>query len=86
MSVPVQVYVTGYCPYCVRAKGLLDKRQIPYETIDVSGDAAKRQWLVGATGRSTVPQIFIGGKAIGGCDDLHDLDRAGELMKLVGKE
>jgi glutaredoxin 3 len=83
MSVPVQVYVTTYCPYCVRAKSLLDKRGIPYETIDVGGDDAKRQWLVDVTGRRTVPQIFIDGKAIGGCDDLYDLDRAGELMSMV---
>lgn len=83
MSVPVQVYVTTYCPYCVRAKALLDKRGIPYETIDVGGDDAKRKWLADTTGRRTVPQIFIDGKAIGGCDDLHDLDRAGELMTMV---
>ena len=84
MSVPVQVYVTNYCPYCVRAKSLLDRRKIPYETVDVTGDDAKREWLVQTSGRRTVPQIFIDGKPIGGCDDLHDLDRAGELMKLVG--
>lgn len=84
MSVPVQVYVTSYCPYCVRAKSLLDRRQIPYETIDVTGDDEKRAWLVQASGRRTVPQIFIDGKPVGGSDDLHDLDRAGELMKLVG--
>lgn len=83
MSVPVQVYVTTYCPYCIRAKALLDKRLIPYESIDVGGDDEKRKWLLDVTGRRTVPQIFIDGKAIGGCDDLHDLDRAGELMKLV---
>jgi len=84
MSVPVEVYVTNYCPYCTRAKGLLDKRGIPYETIDVSNDDAKRKWLVDVTGRRTVPQIFIGGKPVGGSDDIHDLDRAGELMKMVG--
>lgn len=84
MSVPVEVYVTNYCPYCTRAKGLLDKRGIAYETIDVTHDDAKRQWLVETTGRRTVPQIFIGGKSVGGSDDIHDLDRAGELMKLVG--
>ncbi len=85
MSVPVQVYVTGYCPYCTRAKSLLDRRGIPYETIDVSGDDAKRRWLAEVTGQRTVPQIFIDGKSVGGCDDLHDLDRAGELMQRVGK-
>lgn len=84
MSVPVEVYVTNYCPYCTRAKALLDKRGIPYETIDVSGDDAKRKWLADVTGRRTVPQIFIDGKPVGGSDDIHDLDRAGELMKMVG--
>lgn len=84
MSVPVEVYVTNYCPYCTRAKGLLDKRGIPYETIDVTHDDEKRKWLVEVTGRRTVPQIFIGGKSVGGSDDIHDLDRAGELMKMVG--
>ena len=77
----VQVYVTDYCPYCTRAKALLDKRGIPYELIDVSNDDAKRAWLVKATGRRTVPQIFIHGESIGGSDELHDLDRNGELQK-----
>ena len=85
MSVPVEVYVTATCPYCIRAKALLDKRGIPYEAIDVSGDPEKRKWLKEKTGRTSVPQIFIAGKGVGGCDDLHDLDRAGELMKLVGQ-
>jgi len=77
----VQVYVTDYCPYCTRAKALLDKRGIPYEEIDVSNDDAKRAWLVKATGRRTVPQIFIGGEPVGGSDELHELDRRGDLQK-----
>ena len=61
------------------AKMLLKDRGIPYEEIDVTGDHAKRDWLVQATGRRTVPQIFIGDEAIGGFDDLRALDVSGEL-------
>ncbi len=77
----VTVYVTDYCPYCTRAKALLKKRGIEFEEIDVTGDDEKRAWLVQATGRRTVPQIFIKGEPIGGSDDLHELDRTGELAK-----
>lgn len=81
MSADVQVYTTDYCPYCTRAKALLDKRGIAYEEIDVSGDDEKRAWLTKATGRRTVPQIFIKGEPVGGCDDLYALDRSGELAR-----
>ena len=77
----VQVYTTDYCPYCDRAKALLKRRGIAYEEIDVSGDSDKRAWLVKTTGRRTVPQIFIKGEPIGGSDELHALDRSGELQK-----
>jgi glutaredoxin 3 len=80
----VQMYVTTYCPYCSTAKALLDKRGVKYEVIDVTNDHDKRAWLVQATGgKRTVPQIFIGGKPVGGSDDIHALDKAGELMPLV---
>ncbi len=75
----VVVYSTDNCPYCVRAKALLTKRNIPFQDIDVTHDPAKRAWLVKATGRRTVPQIFIKGESIGGSDELHALDGAGEL-------
>jgi glutaredoxin 3 len=75
----VQVYTTTYCGYCNRAKALLQKRGIPYEEIDVTGDHAKRDWLVSVTHMRTVPQIFIKGEPIGGFDELHALDRSGEL-------
>lgn len=82
----VQVYVTSYCPYCVRAKALLDRKKVPFTEINVEDDPGKRAWLVEATGgRRTVPQIFIDGKAVGGSDDLHDLERTGELDKLLGR-
>ena len=78
---PVRVYSTQVCPYCVRAKMLLKDRNIAFEEIDVTGDHDKRDWLVETTGRRTVPQIFIGEEAIGGFDDLRELDRTGELTR-----
>ncbi len=84
MPAEVKVYTTKVCPYCVRAKALLAKRGIAYEEIDVSADPSTRDWLVQASGgRRTVPQIFIAGDPVGGSDELHALDRAGELVKRV---
>ncbi len=81
----VKVYTTNYCPYCVRAKGLLSRKKVPFTEIDVTHDDEKRAWLTEATGQRTVPQIFIGGRSVGGCDDLHALDRSGELDRLLGR-
>lgn len=83
MPAEVKVYTTNTCPYCFRAKAVLAKRGIAYEEINVSNDIAMRDWLVKATGRKTVPQIFIAGEPIGGSDELAELDRAGELVKRV---
>ncbi len=84
MIAPVKVYSTRICPYCVRAKALLTKRDVPFEEIDVSDDPDTRAWLVTASGgRRTVPQIFVDDKPIGGSDELHALDRSGELEKLL---
>ena len=79
----VTVYTTKVCPYCVRAKALHERRGIPFTEVDVTNDPDKRAWLVEASGRRTVPQIFIGEQAIGGSDDLHALDAAGRLAALV---
>jgi glutaredoxin 3 len=80
----VVVYSTTHCPYCDRAKALLKKKSIEFQEVDVTEDQAKRQWLVAASGgRRTVPQIFIDGKSIGGSDELHALDRSGELAKML---
>jgi glutaredoxin 3 len=81
MSAEVLVYTTRVCPYCIAAKRLLGERGVAYKEIDVSSDDEKRAWLVQATGRRTVPQIFIAGEAIGGFDDLAALDKSGELAK-----
>jgi glutaredoxin 3 len=80
----VTIYVTAWCPYCVRARALLDRKKVPYTAVDVDGDSAKRAWLAQATGQRTVPQTFIDGRPVGGCDDLHALDRRGELDRLLG--
>jgi glutaredoxin 3 len=83
MIADVKVYTTPICPYCIRAKALLKKRNVPFEEIDVSKDEAKRTWLVKATGQRTVPQIFIDEKPIGGSDELQALDTSGELATLL---
>lgn len=79
------MYTTLICPYCIRAKMLLKKKGVPYEEIDVSGDHEARAWLVKATGRRTVPQIFINEESIGGFDEMNALDRAGELDKKLSQ-
>ncbi len=83
MSAEVTVYTTRVCPYCVAAKRLLGERKVAYKEINVDGDDAKRAWLVEATGRRTVPQIFIGDEPIGGYDDLAALDKSGQLLERV---
>jgi glutaredoxin 3 len=81
MATEVTVYTTRVCSYCIAAKRLLTARGVAYQEIDVSSDDAKRAWLVEATGRRTVPQIFIAGESIGGYDELAALDKSGELAK-----
>jgi glutaredoxin 3 len=81
----IQVYETSSCGYCRRAKALLERKGLAYERIDVTGDHVRREWLVEATGRHTVPQIFIDGEAIGGYAELSALDRAGRLDQLLAE-
>jgi glutaredoxin 3 len=85
MAAEVIVYVTDYCPYCTRAKGLLRRKGVAFTEIDVSNDPEKRAWLFEKTGQRTVPQIFIDGVSVGGCDDIHALDRAGKLDPLLNR-
>jgi GrxC family glutaredoxin len=82
----VEVYTTPSCPFCVRAKRLLDARGIPYDEIDVAHDPELRAQLVERTGRRTVPQIFIDGDPIGGFEELAALDASTRLADLVGDE
>lgn len=79
----VIVYTTRICPYCVRAKQLLDRKGVAYREIDVSDDHEARMALVTRTGQRTVPQIFINDQPVGGCDDLYALERAGRLDALL---
>ena len=83
MAATVKMYTRKWCGYCTAAVRLLDAKGVDYENIDCSGDAKTRKWLVEVTGRTTVPQIFIDGQAIGGYDDLRALDRRGDLDKLL---
>jgi len=80
---PVKIYTTPICPYCIRAKRLLDTKGVPYDEIDVSVDDRARIDLAERTGRRTVPQIFIGEHHVGGSDDLDALERAGKLDVLL---
>ncbi len=79
----VTIYTTAWCPFCIRAKMLLDKKQIKYTEIKVDGDQEKRQEMTKLSGGRTVPQIFIGETPIGGCDEMFALERQGELDALL---
>jgi glutaredoxin 3 len=81
----VELYTTMYCPYCSRARTLLQHKGVAYVDIDIAEEPARRDEMIRrAQGRSTVPQIFINGEHIGGYDDLAALDRAGELDPKLG--
>jgi glutaredoxin 3 len=80
----VEIYTTTYCPYCVRAKGLLDRKGAKYTEINVEDDDARATMVERTGGARTVPQIFINDKLIGGSDDLHALDAKGGLDPLLG--
>ena len=76
----VEIYTTRTCPYCIAAKALLSRKGVAFEETDVGADPAQRQAMMArANGRRTVPQIFIDGVGVGGCDDIHALDAAGKL-------
>lgn len=83
MAHSVRIYTVSYCSFCRHAKELLRERGIAFEEIDVTADARTREWLVGATGRRTVPQVFVGENPIGGYEELRSLDRSGRLASLV---
>lgn len=79
----VQFYATATCPYCIRAEELLRAKGCAIEKIRVDLDPARRAEMSRRSGRYTVPQIFIGDYHVGGCDDLHALERAGRLDALL---
>ncbi len=82
----IEVYTTPYCPYCVAAKELLQRKGAAFVEINVAGNRELRAQMVErAGGRTTVPQIFIGDTHVGGCDDLYALDDAGGLDPLLAR-
>jgi len=80
----VEIYTSGWCPYCDRARALLTRKGVAFEEIDAPhGTPARRDAIERSGGRTSVPQIFIDGQPIGGSDDLAALDRAGKLDPLL---
>jgi len=79
----VIIYTSRWCPYCIRAKMLLDHKEIAYTEISVDGDPETRRKMSELSGGHTVPQIFIGEDPIGGCDDLFALEGQGKLDPLL---
>ena len=80
----IEIYSTTYCPYCVRAKALMDAKDLDYTEIDVTGNDEARIALVEKSGgRRTVPQIFINNEAVGGYDDLRALEESGKLDQML---
>jgi glutaredoxin 3 len=79
----VTIYTKPYCPYCIRAVSLLEKKGVAFTEIEAAFDPEKRQEMMQRSGRSTFPQIFIGDRHIGGCDDMMALERDGKLDPLL---
>lgn len=81
----VEIYTKFLCPYCTRAKALLDRKGVAYEEHDIStGGARRTEMLARANGGVTVPQIFVGDRHVGGSDDLAAAERSGELNRMLG--
>ena len=82
----VEIYTTEYCPYCIRARMLLNDKGVPFEEFDVGADPALRAQMVErAGGRRTVPEIFINGRIIGGFDELYALEQEGRLDAMLAE-
>jgi glutaredoxin 3 len=79
----VTIYTKPFCPYCVRAVDLLEKKGVAFTEIEAAFDPEKRQEMIQRSGRMTFPQIFIGDRHIGGCDDMMALEREGRLDPLL---
>jgi glutaredoxin 3 len=79
----VVIYTTDWCPYCARARSLLELKGVAYTEIDVDAVQGARDEMMARGGGDTVPQIFIGGRPVGGSDELHALDAAGRLDPLL---
>ena len=83
MGEKVVMYSTRFCPYCMRAKSLLESKGVDLENISVDRDMEKRQEMMARSKRYTVPQIWVGETHVGGCDELYHLERKGELDALL---
>jgi glutaredoxin 3 len=80
----IVMYSTGWCPYCVRARALLERKGLEFREIKIDADPAERDAMLARSGgRRTVPQIFVGDHHVGGFDDLYALDKAGKLDELI---
>jgi glutaredoxin 3 len=86
MPADVTIYTTGYCGYCYRAKALLESKGVRFEEIRVEGRDDLRSWLRGVTRQSTVPQVFVNGRSLGGYSDIADLDDEGGLDPLLAED
>ena len=80
----VEIYTSPLCSFCTRAKALLNKKGVKYKEVNVMTHPGERKKMTERTGRTSVPQIFIDGKAIGGCDELFELDFDGDLNGMLG--
>lgn len=79
------MYVTGWCGYCSRARRLLEQKGVAFDEIDIDAIPGARETMKQRSGRTSVPQIFIGETHVGGSDDLHELESAGQLDRLLGR-
>jgi len=82
----IEMYSSDWCGFCMMARRLLDKKGVDVDLYPVDGNPTLRAEMMERSGRSSVPQIFIGGAHVGGCDDLHALDRSGQLDRLLAGE
>jgi glutaredoxin 3 len=85
VSASILIYLTEWCPFCQRAKALLQKKKVNFTEVDVDDRPELRSWLVSASGQRTVPQVFINGQPVGGYTDLEKIDRQGKLDALLAK-
>ena len=80
---PVVLYTTRFCPYCVRAKALLNSKDVAYQELAVDSDQGLRREMIQKSKRTSVPQIWIGDTHVGGCDELFQLERKGTLDNML---
>ncbi|HZF25055.1 MAG TPA: glutaredoxin 3 [Steroidobacteraceae bacterium] len=82
----VVMYSAGWCPYCARARALLERKGIAFREIDIETDAELRAEMITRSGRRSVPQVFIGERHVGGFEELYELERSGELASILQTE